>query len=318
MKQQPIVLVLLAAFNGSRWIKKQIESILSQQGVTVRILISVDRSNDETETLVEELSSADHRIQHLPMGQHFGSASQNFFRLLRECVLMDAGYVCFADQDDIWSLDKLKYSIDRLHQVGAQGISTNVTAFWADGREVLLDKAQPMGRWNHLFESSGPGCTYVIPASSARAFQETLRAKEALTKFVDLHDWLTAAWVRANYGFWHIDPRSTMRYRQHESNEFGANISITAAKSRWKRLVNGWYRQQVLTIALCVGQESAPPIRRLLRLNLIDRILLALTVGALRRLTRDRVILALALLVMKREAIRFSPFDRDATSGGMV
>lgn len=312
MKQEPIVLVLLAAFNGARWIREQIQSILAQQGVTVSILVSVDRSNDETEALVEELSRADHRIQYLPMGQHFGSASQNFFRLLRECVLADAEYVCFADQDDIWIHDKLKYSIDRLFEVRAQGISTNVTAFWADGREVLIDKAQPMGRWNHLFESSGPGCTYVIPASSARDLMEALRAKEAMTKYIELHDWLTAAWVRANRGSWYIDPCSTMRYRQHETNEFGANLSIAAAKSRWKRLINGWYRQQVLTIALFVGQENAPPIRRLLRLNLLDRILLAVAVRNLRRLRRDRLILAAALIVMKREPGRFESFHPDA------
>jgi rhamnosyltransferase len=62
------VLVLLAAYNGSAYITEQIESILAQQGVCVRLLISVDLSNDDTYGICIRFASLDARIEVLEYG----------------------------------------------------------------------------------------------------------------------------------------------------------------------------------------------------------------------------------------------------------
>lgn len=298
---QPVkrIAVLLAAYNGVPWLDEQIESILRQRNVDLRLFISVDQSQDGTEALVDRWAGRDTRIECLPHGQRFGSAARNFFRLLRDVDVSSFAYVCFADQDDIWNPDKLEHCADTLESQRAGGISTNVVAFWPDGREVLIRKNQPIGAWNHLFESAGPGCTYLVRASLARSLGSALRRSPALADRIALHDWLVFAWVRAHGERWWIDPVPTMRYRQHGANEFGANRGLGAAATRWRKLFGGWYRMQVLAVAEFVGQREVIPVRRLARLGLLDRLFLSTAVASLRRRWRDRWVLVAALLLMR-------------------
>lgn len=76
---QPRILVLLAAYNGMRWISEQVNSILSQEEVSVSLLISVDRSDDGTENWVDQLCQRDSRVKSLAHGEKFGGAARNFF-----------------------------------------------------------------------------------------------------------------------------------------------------------------------------------------------------------------------------------------------
>lgn len=73
---QPRILVLLAAYNGMRWIAEQVESILGQEEVSVFVLISVDRSDDGTESWVDELCLRDSRVKCLAHGERFGGGSK--------------------------------------------------------------------------------------------------------------------------------------------------------------------------------------------------------------------------------------------------
>ena len=83
MTSNPTVAVLLAAFNGIKWIEEQIESILNQKDVNLDIYISIDLSNDGTYEWCEELAIKNSNVNILPYGNHFGSAGKNFFRLIK-------------------------------------------------------------------------------------------------------------------------------------------------------------------------------------------------------------------------------------------
>ncbi|MGJ7781546.1 hypothetical protein [Escherichia coli] len=50
------IAILLAAYNGARWLEEQISSILQQTNVEVTIYVSIDLSNDETYLLVSKLA----------------------------------------------------------------------------------------------------------------------------------------------------------------------------------------------------------------------------------------------------------------------
>ena len=107
----PTVAVVLAAYNGSRWIQEQIASIFAQQGVDVTLFISVDSSTDGTEALVNQLAAADSRIVVLPHGLRFGGAAPNFYRLLKDIDFSAFDYVALADQDDVWLSSKDRKSV---------------------------------------------------------------------------------------------------------------------------------------------------------------------------------------------------------------
>ncbi|RPJ80264.1 MAG: glycosyltransferase, partial [Acidobacteria bacterium] len=164
VREPPAVAVCLAAFNGIRWLPKQLASILEQKGVSVTIVVSVDRSSDGTEEWVERRASEESRLVALPFGERFGGAAANFFRLLRDADLSGFDYVSLSDQDDIWQAEKLLRAYRVLQETGADGYSSDVVAFWPSGRTRWIRKSQPQRRWDFLFEAAGPGCTYVIRA----------------------------------------------------------------------------------------------------------------------------------------------------------
>lgn len=149
-------LVCLAAYNGMDYISDQINSILLQADVEVKIFISIDQSTDGTEVFLENWALYEPRLKILPIGQRLGGAAQNFYRLLRDIDLKDFDYLSFSDQDDIWLKSKLYRAHKMLIGLEADGYSSNVTAFWADGRKALIKKSHPQVQWDFLFEGGGP------------------------------------------------------------------------------------------------------------------------------------------------------------------
>ena len=181
--------VCLAAFNGMAFIESQINSILEQQNVTVQVFISVDASTDGTEAFLANWCLSEPRLTLLPVGQRFGGAAPNFFRLLRELEFAGFDYLCFSDQDDIWHPGKLWRAHEVLTAHEAAAYSSNVRAFWPDGRTRLIHKAQPQKRWDFLFEAAGPGCTYVLRQDLMLAVQHFVRSRWQALQSVALHDW---------------------------------------------------------------------------------------------------------------------------------
>lgn len=295
--QRERTVVLLAAHNGFRYLPEQVASIMAQQDVHVELHISVDLSVDETWSYAHGLSGEYHNLHVLPYGRRFGSAAANFYRLIREVDLSAASYVAFADQDDQWLPWKLRRAQDELRRTGADGYSSNVYAWHEDGSAHLLKKVGQQRRWDHLFSSPGPGCTHVLPSASALELQELLRSQGRAIQRVEYHDWLDYALVRARGGRWHMDERPTMLYRQHGSNQLGANLGIRAARLRWKRLADGWYWRQVGEIARLVGAENELPIRLMGKDTLASRIALAGLSPLLRRDFRGALAVSVSSLV---------------------
>ena len=214
----PRFAVCLAAFNGMKYIAEQLDSILRQQDVDLQVFISVDASTDGTEAFLTDWARTEPRLTLLPLGQRFGGAGPNFYRLLRDVDLAGFDYLSFADQDDIWHPEKLWRSHSRMMEQGAVGYSSNFTAFWPDGLTRVVNKARPQRAWDFLFESAGPGCTYVLHSSLAISFQNMVRAADHSLLRVDYHDWLAYAFARARGAHWVIDSWSSMQYRQHSNN----------------------------------------------------------------------------------------------------
>lgn len=295
----PQVVVLLATHNGARWLGPQLDSILGQQGVSVRVLVSDDASTDTTRELVQACAATDARVTVLPARGPFGSAALNFFALLAalDPSATPPSAVALADQDDVWHPDKLKRALTELHTRRAAAVSASVMAFWPDGKRQLLQKSQPLRAADHLFESAGPGCTYVLRGDVALRLSAWVAAHTDSLKRIAFHDWFIYAWVRNQGERWWIDPVPCMDYRQHDHNVFGARAGWRGFARRAHMLFGSWYRDQVLAIADACGAHHHPLIVRLQRDRWHDRWALACQVGAMRRKPLDRLVLALALLL---------------------
>ena len=292
---KPKVAVLLATYNGGQWVRAQVESIKEQQGVEVSLVASDDSSTDDTAAIVASLIGPRDRL--LPMGARQGSAARNFFRLLRQIDPRDYDYIALADQDDLWAEDRLARGIAALAAQNADGYSSSIQALWPDGRRTLIRKDFPQKKWDHLFESPGPGCTFILGRALAvalcAALQTEQRSREELIG--DCHDWFIYAFARARGYRWFIDSYPGVHYRQHATNAMGAHVGLAASRARWRRLRGGWYRDRVLTIADLIGAEDEWPVTRMRRYGWGDRLVLAANAFQFRRRFRDAGALALAL-----------------------
>lgn len=289
------VLILLAVFNGEKYLNEQILSLLEQSELDIRIVISVDCSTDGSFDLCREISLENDFITVLSYGERYGGAGKNFYRLIHDVEFDSYDYIAFCDQDDIWSSNKLLRAIESLKQCDCY--SSNVTAFWSDGREVLIDKAQPQREWDYLFEAAGPGCTYVLKLDVAIKFKELLLEHyELIGSNIALHDWLIYAFARSRNYCWFIDSQPMMLYRQHENNQVGTNNSISAAIKRFKLIKSKWYRHQVMSIADITGLQNTDIYRLGLSNGYLGNLFLLCNIHKLRRRFRDRFALATALL----------------------
>lgn len=250
------ICVLMTTYNGVKYIEEQIKSILNQQGVVVTLYVSDDLSSDETLRVVQRFLP--HGNLHLLDNRNkFGSAGKNFFSMIQQVDFDDFDFVAFADQDDIWNVDKLLKSALYLQKnEGCAGVSSCVEAFWPDGRIFYVDKAMPQREFDYFFESAGPGCTYLFRSFLAVELKSLLRSKPWIHTSVFFHDWLVYSYARKmDYG-WHVLPFSTIKYRQHNSNETGVNTGFSAFKMRVKKLKSGWALDQVYAVAKAVGYED--------------------------------------------------------------
>ena len=296
--QRPRFTVCLAAYNGMAYIVEQIESILLQKNVDVKIFISVDQSSDGTDEWVDQAAQKNSRITVLPHGERFGGAARNFFRLMREVDFSRFDYVSFADQDDIWLPDKLSCAHELLLSTGADAYSSNVIAFWPDGRKFLIQKSQEQVEWDFLFEAAGPGCTYVMRKELACAIQDVITSRWDDMQEVGLHDWFAYAFARANGYRWVIDDYAGMLYRQHEKNQVGVNTGTRAFVQRARKVLSGWGLTQSALIAQLVGVGDDPFVRRWSGYSRSGLLWLALHAWQCRRRLRDKVIFALSCLAL--------------------
>lgn len=298
LENQPTVAVCLAAYNGADWLPEQVNSILEQTGVNVVVFVSVDRSTDGTEMWCDERALSDNRIVLLPHGEKFGGASRNFFRLMRDVDFSEFDYISFADQDDIWLTNKLQCAHEMLSRTQADAYSSNVVAFWADDRKVLVEKSQEQVRWDFLFEAAGPGCTYVMRQKLACAVQDLLKTRWPDVQQVGLHDWFFYAFARANGYRWVIDGYAGMLYRQHEKNQVGVNLGWQALRHRARKIFSGWGLAQSALIAELVGLGDDPFVRRWSCGSRTGLLWLACHAWQCRRRLRDKLLFALLCLAL--------------------
>jgi rhamnosyltransferase len=306
----PSVAVLLAAYNGEQYINEQLDSILNQEGVQLSIFISVDKCNDSTLSIVNDYSSKfPAEISILPYGKRYGSAGQNFVRLLRDIQFDRYDYVSFADQDDIWPPEKLERAVSEVNKHGVDGYSSNVTAFWKSGKTKLVEKSFPQVSFDYLFESPGPGCTFVLTSRLAQAIQAHLISKCNELENLWIHDWYCYSFARFNNFNWYIDPKPMMRYRQHSSNEVGANSGWKGFISRLKVILKGDGFIKVIIQASFIGQNKSKPIQLIKSKKRISMLKLLFISWKCRRQRSHKIMLSIACVIFFIKGCDYNVLD---------
>ena len=112
--------ILLATYNGEKYLKEQLDSILNQTYKNIRIIISDDCSKDTTPEILKEYQKKDDRIE-LHIQKNNLGVVKNIEFLLRE---VKSPYYMLADQDDYWLPEKAEKSLEKLKEELAQANAT--------------------------------------------------------------------------------------------------------------------------------------------------------------------------------------------------
>lgn len=105
------VAILLATYNGEKYVEEQIESLMTQKGIETKVYIHDDLSTDNTMGIVEKMSSKyPNRITIINSTQNLGVVKSYQFLLDN----VEADFYFFSDQDDVWCEDKVIQEINIL------------------------------------------------------------------------------------------------------------------------------------------------------------------------------------------------------------
>lgn len=292
------VAVLLASYNGTKYIKEQVDSILNQKEVKVTIFVSDDLSTDGTLEYLQNIYKDEKKLVYLDSYDKFGGAAKNFFRLIKDVDFSNFDYVSLSDQDDIWYEDKLIRAINTIKDKQIDAYSSNVLAFWEDGKEIILGKAQMQVKYDYLFEAAGPGCTYVLTKILASHIKNFLVQNWKDINNIELHDWLIYAYSRENNYKWYIDEKPSMRYRQHVSNQVGANDGLNAKIKRLKKVFSSWYRNETKKIIKVLEIEDKYKITKyILNKTYLNNLFLLKDSFKFRRKFSEKILLTILIFI---------------------
>lgn len=223
--------ILLATYNGEKYLKEQIESILAQTYSEFRLLISDDCSSDNTKQILEEYEKKDKRVVLYFQKENLG-VIKNFEFLLKK---VENEYYMFSDQDDIWKKDKIEKSVKKIEETNSDLVYTdlevvdenlNITcnSYWK--LKGFYNKIKKYNNFKSLYLNNFiTGCTIL---SKKRLIQDFLPLPNT-SKYV-LHDYWIPLVISQKGKIEYIEEPLIM-YRQHKNNKIGSKKRSDEIKS---------------------------------------------------------------------------------------
>lgn len=234
------IVVLMSTYNGEKYLREQIDSLLNQDLKPTKILIRDDGSNDDTVNILEDYASQYSFIEYY-CGKNIGPA-KSFFELINKVDNYD--YYALCDQDDVWFNDKLSTAVNMLEKE-----DKSIPLLYA-GRFVLTDeKLNPLksdvsklysfNDFAHsLIYHSAPGCTFVFNNEARKQIVKYDVNKE----YCVIHDAIIHK-VITMFGKMVLDGEPHMYYRQHKNNVYGLTAKkVSEFFHRVNNFVSGYIR----------------------------------------------------------------------------
>ncbi|MFJ2322117.1 glycosyltransferase family 2 protein [Pseudomonas sp. NPDC087817] len=232
------VAILMCTYNGSSFLREQLDSFGRQSYRDWTLYVSDDSSADSTRDILDEYQRRWGSGKLFVFDGPCQGFAKNFMSLLKRPEVQ-ARYYAFSDQDDVWFDDKLERSVVRLASMPEQKPAlycsrTRLTD--AEGSPIGFSPlfARPPSFQNALVQSLAGANTMLIN-QAAREF--LLSVPEDST--VVAHDWLAYLLVTACGGCTFYDSGATLDYRQHGGNIIGANASYKDRLFRVRNMLSG-------------------------------------------------------------------------------
>lgn len=227
MSEHMRIAVLLATFNGERHVGALLDSLLQQTVGDFHVIARDDGSSDGTAAILRSYASKHpERFSILPPGAPTGSACGNFAALLDA---VEASYVAFADQDDLWFPHKLATMLDRMRAVEGE-VGPDVPVLVHSDLQVVDDALRPVAPSYWRLQGTTPTrrrelrhllAENVVTGCAMLANRALVTCARPVPSEAVMHDWWLALHAAA-FGRVEPLPEPTLLYRRHAGNSVGA------------------------------------------------------------------------------------------------
>ena len=218
-----MISVCIATYNGEKYIKEQLDSIINQLDKNDEIIISDDGSSDNTINIIESYN--DRRI--VLYKNSFKNVVLNFEFAIRKSK---GDYIFLSDQDDIWHKDKVTCFIDCFLK------NSNVTLLISDFQVInqnglYIDSVYSKNQFStslvkNIIVNNFIGCAMAFTSNTKKIILP-------FPKNIAMHDWWIGTCSKM-YGEINFIDKKLHFYRRHNSNlttEVGAKLRI---KIKWR------------------------------------------------------------------------------------
>lgn len=222
MKEQ--IDVLLATYNGEKYLKEQLDSILNQTYQNIQLIISDDCSKDDTRNILKEYEKKDSRVKVYYQNENIGCI-KNFEFLLKQ--VKNKIYM-LSDQDDVWMPEKIEKTYEQLENEKAdlifgdlEVVDSNLETIYPSFND-FMKLSRKIKRYINTYElnylyNCVTGCTIM----SRKEWIDKILPLPVNSKYV-LHDHWIGLMISFRGRLAYL-PEKHIKYRQHEDNEVGTD-----------------------------------------------------------------------------------------------
>ncbi len=236
------IAVLMSTYNGEKYLKDQIDSILAQKlcaGCELTLLIRDDGSADQTREIIKIFVKQKKNVTCMNISDpsHIGIKG-SFLLLLRTALAAEQqfDYFAFADQDDVWLEDKLASAIDRL-----EGSDNKKGALYYSNKFIADEKLQVKEKDNILYYGD-----FIEVLWGSQAYGNTMVFNNTLAEYADRHQSQISkyhdAWIyrlaKCIGSDIYFDENAYIYYRQHSENIVGFSHGF---HENWLYLIKNFF-----------------------------------------------------------------------------
>lgn len=255
--------VLLSTYNGEKYLREQLDSLIEQNLKPDRILIRDDGSKDATISIINEYMKKYDFISFYD-GKNLGPG-KSFWDLMKNCD--DSDYYAFCDQDDYWKKEKLEKAVELLEKEDKDIPLLYCSKYTLTDENLNPINSEVSSLYNFsdfehsLIYHTAPGCTFVINDKARKMALKYDVNKE----YFMIHDAIIHKVVAA-FGKVVLDNNAYILYRQHGNNEIGMKADkLKVFKDRVDHFLSGkmkGYRSKTAQSLLNTYAEELCPERK--------------------------------------------------------
>lgn len=226
--------IVLTTYNGEKYLREQLDSILANTVQDVTVEICDDGSTDSTLDIAREYAGRYDQISLYQNEKNLGY-TKNFLEGIKRSR---SSYIMLCDQDDIWHQDKIEKTLWQMKEMESQSGTYIPLMVFTDAMNFDSDSGEELGSFHknsrldvkrldsaHLFmENKCIGCTVMLNGTIRGYLQE-------LPDEIRVHDWWLAL-ICSHFGKISYIEETTLHYRQHNGNMIGGSDFSDYVKTR--------------------------------------------------------------------------------------